>query len=548
MSTLREARAEERQPLQALNFRARMPPPARFSALTRRIILFNAFALLVLIGGVITVQTSSVGLIEERIAGIQDQALIVANTLAEYTTDVNTRSINSAQARPLLRQLIEPTKLRAQLYDRQGNLQVDTRNLLSRNIVQTFDLPPLDLWSRTKEAISRFYDGVMGVRPFTRLEPYFEAGINGRVYREVMRALGGEIGAAERVNERNKLVLSVAVPVQRFKAIYGVLLVSTEGGDIDSILRQERATLLEVFVVALIVMVVSSFYLAGAVAEPVKRLAEAADRVRRGRLGRETIPDMSERRDEIGDLSSSLSSMTQALYDRIDAIESFAADVAHELKNPLTSLKSAVEMFSRAKDDASRERLMHVIRNDVKRIDRLITDISDASRLDAELSRETSEPIDIARLLETIVEIYTYMEMPRGISLATALNIPPGTTVMGRDERLGQIFRNLIDNAISFSPAGGTVTIGATLGDHSVRVTVDDEGPGIPSENLESVFQRFYTERPPEHGFGKNSGLGLSIARQIVEDAGGRIWAENHVGPTEKSGARFIVELPLGQR
>ena len=183
MSTLREARAEERQPLQALNFRARMPPPARFSALTRRIILFNAFALLVLIGGVITVQTSSVGLIEERIAGIKDQALIVANTLAEYTTDVNTRSINSAQARPLLRQLIEPTKLRAQLYDRQGSLQVDTRNLLSRNIVQTFELPPLDFWSRTQEAISRFYDGVMLERPFTRLEPYYEEGNNGRVNR-----------------------------------------------------------------------------------------------------------------------------------------------------------------------------------------------------------------------------------------------------------------------------------------------------------------------------------------------------------------------------
>ncbi len=545
MSTSQDARAEESRPFQALSFGARIPTPARFSALTRRVVFFNAVALIVLIGGVITVQSSSVGLIEERIAGIQDQASIVANTLAEYTTEESTRSINSNQARPLLRQLIEPTRLRAQLYNRGGNLQIDTRNLLSRNIVQTFDLPPLDFWSRTKEAITRFYDGVMGVRPFTRLEPYFEAGNNGRVYTEVTRALGGEIGSAERVNERNKLVLSVAVPIQRFKAIYGVLLVSTEGGDIDDILRQERTTLLWVFLVALAVMVISSFYLAGAIAEPVKRLAEAADRVRRGRLGRETIPDMSERHDEIGDLSVNLSGMTQALYDRIDAIESFAADVAHELKNPLTSLKSAVEMFSRTRDDTSRERLMVVIRNDVKRIDRLITDISDASRLDAELSRETSDPIDVAHLLETIVEIYKFTEMPHGVSLATALSIPPGTTVMGRDERLGQIFRNLIDNAISFSPTNGIVTIGATLGLHSVRVTVEDEGPGIPSENLESVFQRFYTERPAEHGFGKNSGLGLSIARQIVEDAGGHIWAENRMGPTEKSGARFIVELPL---
>jgi two-component system, OmpR family, sensor histidine kinase ChvG len=233
--------------------------------------------------------------------------------------------------------------------------------------------------------------------------------------------------------------------------------------------------------------------------------------------------------------------MTQALYDRIDAIESFAADVAHELKNPLTSLKSAVEMLGRAKDDAGRERMMEIVRNDVKRIDRLITDISDASRLDAELSRETSAPIDVAHLLETLVEVYGLTGLPRGVTLTLHLDLPPGATVIGRDERLGQIVRNLVDNAVSFSPDNAAVHIAANAEGKTVRVTVEDEGEGIPSENLETIFNRFYTERPAEHGFGKNSGLGLSIARQIAADLGGRIWAENR----DMGGARFVVELPL---
>jgi two-component system sensor histidine kinase ChvG len=290
-------------------------------------------------------------------------------------------------------------------------------------------------------------------------------------------------------------------------------------------------------------MLVSSLYLSGMIAEPIRRLARAADLVRSGRAGRENIPLMRERHDEIGELSESLSAMTGALYDRIDAIERFAADVAHELKNPLTSLKSAVEMFARARDDASREKLMGIVRNDVKRIDRLISDISDASRLDAELSRETATLVDLDHLLRTIVEIYELTEIPRGVRIVLALDLPPGARVLGRDERLGQIFRNLIDNAVSFSPDGGTVAISARAQGSLLHVAVEDEGAGIPEENLESVFLRFYTERPADHGFGKNSGLGLSIARQIAEGVGGRIFAEN----LEPHGARLIVELPIAK-
>jgi two-component system sensor histidine kinase ChvG len=342
-------------------------------------------------------------------------------------------------------------------------------------------------------------------------------------------------------------VLSVAVPVQRFKTIYGVLMLSTEGGDIDNILREERASLIGIALVALAVMVVSSLYLSGTIAEPVRQLAAAADRVRSMRAGRESIPQFESRGDEIADLALSLSTMTQALYDRIDAIESFAADVAHELKNPLTSLKSAVEMLARAKDDDARQRLTAIVKNDVRRIDRLITDISDASRLDAELSREANEPVDLAHLLETIVEVYRLVELPRDVKITLA-DMPTNMIVLGRDERLGQIFRTLIDNAVSFTPDGGTVSISAAIEGAMVRVTVEDEGPGIPPDNLETVFNRFYTERPAEHGFGKNSGLGLSIARQIAAGIAGRIWAENKTGVSgDITGARFIVELPLAR-
>jgi len=344
------------------------------------------------------------------------------------------------------------------------------------------------------------------------------------------------------VDDQNRLVLSVAVPVQGVRAIYGALLVSTEGGDIDDILRQERTTLFEVVLVAFLVMLFSSLYLAGTIAEPVKRLAAAADQVRSGIGGRSDIPNFPERNDEIGDLADSLKSMTAGLYDRIDAIESFAADVAHELKNPLTSLASAVEMFSRAKDDESRARLLNIVRGDVKRIDRLITDISDASRLDAELSRETKEPVALSRLLATIIEVYRMTDTQHPVDYVLHDELPPGAVVRGRDERLGQVFRNLIDNAVSFSPDNGKVIVTARKYDAVARVTVEDEGPGIPPDNLESIFERFYTERPSDT-FGRNSGLGLSIARQIIEGAGGRIYAENRDG----GGARLVVDLPLSQ-
>ncbi len=507
-----------------------------------------------LAGGVVLVQSSSRGLVTERLAGVQQQAAIVAGALANYATDEDNGALKASPAELLLKPLIAPTQLRARVYRPDGSLLVDTRQLLPGHVVEVANLPPLDTISQTREWLHRIYDGIMGVRPFNQPEPYHEGGNDGLTYQEVRSALRGESASAERVDSQNRLVLSVAVPVQKVKAVSGAVLVTTEGGDIDNIVRQERATLIQVVLLAFGVMLVTSLYLAGTIGEPVRKLAAAADRVRFGEVdpetgGRGEIPNFPERTDEIGDLADSLRSMTTGLYDRIDAIERFAADVAHELKNPLTSLSSALEMMQRAPEEG-RARLLEIARGDIRRLNRLITDISDASRLDAELSREAREPVELSRLLATIIDIYRMTDNPHVIRFVLRDELPPGVTVSGRDERLGQVFRNLIDNAVSFSPPGGTVTVTAAPYEAAARVTVEDEGPGIPEENLESIFERFYTtERPSEEEgghaagapFGNNSGLGLSIARQVTQNAGGRIFAENRSG----GGARLVVDLPL---
>jgi two-component system sensor histidine kinase ChvG len=336
--------------------------------------------------------------------------------------------------------------------------------------------------------------------------------------------------------------------------VQGVLLLSTQGGDIDAIIASERFSLLQVFLVAALVMVVLSVFLAGAIAGPVRRLAEAAERVRWGTKSRQEIPDFTNRSDEIGHLSGALRDMTKALYNRIDAIESFAADVAHELKNPLTSLRSAVETLPLAKKAEARQRLMSIIQHDVKRLDRLISDISDASRLDAELARSDAEPVDMQRLLEAVVSVANERRQEHDPSIELTIEPHPAGRdaflVIGHDSRLGQVFNNLIDNARSFSPRDSSVRVRMRRRRGGIEVEVEDDGPGIPEHALDRIFERFYTDRP-EQGFGQNSGLGLSISRQIIEAHRGTIRAENRPGPPDEEGeptrlgARFIVRLPV---
>jgi two-component system, OmpR family, sensor histidine kinase ChvG len=332
--------------------------------------------------------------------------------------------------------------------------------------------------------------------------------------------------------------------------VLGAVLLSVGSADLEQAVRAVRLDILKAFLVAFTVTVLLSIYLAGTIARPIRRLAAAAERVRRG-LGREVvIPDFSRRGDEIGDLSSALRDMTGVLWQRMDAIDRFAADVAHEIKNPLSSLRSAVETAARIEDPVKQRRLLAIILEDVQRLDRLISDISDASRLDAELSRHEHAPVALDRMLATLVELHEAAANAGAVHLR--LVVPPGArpsdfVVPGIEDRLVQVLRNLIANAISFSPPGGMITLAVQRDQNSVVVTVDDDGPGIPEAKLAAIFDRFYSERPAGEKFGTHSGLGLSISQQIVEAHRGIIRAENRRDPGRGGaviGARFIVRLP----
>ncbi|MBS7538784.1 sensor histidine kinase [Ancylobacter lacus] len=571
-----------------------------FSSLTRRIVFLNLTGMFLLVSGILYLSEFRAGLIDARVQSLLVQGEIIAGAIAA-SAQVETNAItidperllelkagesygpgeegfaplefpiNPERVAPVLKRLVEPTGTRARIYDRDGALLLDSSSLYSRGEILRFELPAPT--TRKPNWMERGWNSVQMWFQRGDLPLYRELGPNnGKGYPQVEQALLGQKASAVQVNDRGQVIVSVAVPVQRFRAILGALLLSTQGGEIDEAVAAERFVIVRVFLVAIAVMMLLSFLLAGTIAGPVRKLADAAERVRRRTRQRVEIPDFTQRSDEIGHLSGALRDMTDALYSRIEAIESFAADVSHELKNPLTSLRSAVETLPLARNDASRARLMEVIQHDVKRLDRLITDISDASRLDAELQRQESAPVDLTRLLGTVIGVQN--DVRRGDGVTIALTYEPGGAangafvVPGHDSRLGQVINNLIDNARSFSPQGGEVRVTCRRLRDQVEIVVDDDGPGIPPHALTRIFERFYTDRPEDQGFGQNSGLGLSISRQIVEAHGGRIWAENRfaeavtapkparrgrrkaepapVVPAAEGvvGARFIIRLP----
>ncbi|MEW5420445.1 stimulus-sensing domain-containing protein [Amorphus sp. 3PC139-8] len=549
-----------------------------FSSVTRRILVLNLVGLVALVSGTLYLNQFRAGLIDARVESLLIQGEIIAAAIAaSATVDTDTISvdperllelqagesvapidqgahaldfpINPERVAPILRRLISPTRTRARIYDRDGLLLLDSRHLYSRGQILRFDLPPPQ--EAEPGMLERIWERLKAWTLHGDLPAYKEiGGANGKEYPEVEGALSGAPSSKVRVNDKGELIVSVAVPVQRFRAILGVLLLSTQGGDIDSILRAERLAIVRVFLVSAGVMAVLSILMAGTIAGPIRRLAAAAERVRRGVRGRHAIPSFSERTDEIGHLGRALKEMTDALYNRIDAIEAFAADVAHELKNPLTSLRSAVETLPRAKTDESRERLLGIIQHDVRRLDRLISDISDASRLDAELARRDAEPLNLAALLEAVVELQRELARPNRIAISLAIDTASGRggrdayLVNGHDSRISQVFTNLLDNARSFSPPDSTISVTARRVDDWIEVVIDDCGHGITAEQIERIFERFYTDRPEAQGFGDNSGLGLSISRQIIEAHRGTISAENRIEDEHVQGARFVVRLP----
>ena len=553
---------------------------AVFSSLTRRILFFNLAALVVLVGGILYLNQFREGLIDARVESLLTQGEIIAGAVsASASVDTNSITIDPQKllelqagqsitpvpndedlefpidpekVAPVLTRLISPTRTRARIFDADANLLLDSRHLYSRGQVLRYDLPPVD---DEKQSWSDWFSGLLNkmLQP-GNLPVYKEApGGDGSIYPEVMNALTGVRGAVVRTTEKGELIVSVAVPIQRFRAVLGVLLLSTQAGDIDKIVHAERLAIMRVFGVATLVNVVLSLLLSSTIANPLRRLSAAAIRVRRGGAKeREEIPDFSARQDEIGNLSIALRDMTSALYDRIDAIESFAADVSHELKNPLTSLRSAVETLPLAKSDDSKKRLMDVIQHDVRRLDRLISDISDASRLDAELARSDEKTLDLEVLLRDMIDISRQVgHSKRAVEIEYVVDRKPANkakfTVVGHDLRIGQIVTNLIENARSFVPKDtGKITVRLTRTRTRCVVYIEDNGPGIQAEDIDRIFERFYTDRPEAEGFGQNSGLGLSISRQIAEAHGGSLRAENLIDTdgTTLLGARFILSLP----
>jgi two-component system sensor histidine kinase ChvG len=527
------------------------------SSLTRRILAVNLLAPVILVGGLLYLDRYQEGLEAQALQSLQTRAEIFAAALGEGAViedSIGNFRLAREPARAMLRRLARPAGVRARLFIRDGDMLADTRMMAPMGgeiRVERLPPPPNGL----EQTLRQVYRFLTSWQPSERKLPRYVEAVEQYAthYPEVQHALQGEIGRHIRSGPNSGLVLSVALPVQRYKEVVGAILLTSSGEEIERSLYDVRMAIVEVFGISLLVTVLLSLYLAGTIARPIRRLALAAEHVRQGQgHGRhQQIPDMSARGDEIGELSGALREMTAELWARMDAIEAFAADVAHEIKNPLTSLRSAVETAARVTDPSQQQKLLAIIQDDVQRLDRLISDISDASRLDAELSRAEATPVDLARMLETLADVYettgsTQTGARPGVHFA--LDVPQGAelTVSGIEGRLVQVVRNLIANALSFSPQGGTIRLSGRRERNHAILEIEDDGPGIPDNKLEAIFERFYTERPLGEKFGTHSGLGLSISKQIVEAHRGTIRAENrHDSAGRVSGARFTVTLPV---
>jgi two-component system sensor histidine kinase ChvG len=535
------------------------------SPLTRRILFLNLLGPALLGFGLLYLDDYRRGLIDAQVAAMSMQARLVATAVSESARpdEDGEAGIDYRLApdvvRPMLYRLMEPSYGHARVFAPEGHVLADSRVISPfGGQVLVEPLPPPRTARGMLEALAdTAYDWVLNWLPAREdLPPWPDAPEpHADEFPEVQAALAGEDAVRMRGFASGQgMLVSVAVPVQRFKQVLGAVMLVAGGEQVEASVRELRVDILKLCLGALLVTALASIYLSGTITRPILRLAAATEHVRRGqrRIGgaeasgaEAAIPDMRGRGDEIGELSGALVDMTTALRQRLEEIERFAADVAHEIRNPLTSLKSAVETAARMQDPARRERLMQVIVEDVQRIDRLIGDISGASRLDAELSRATARPIDVARLLGTLVEVHEATRA-EGASLLD-LDLPAGEAlrVSGIEDRLGQVLRNLIANAVSFSPPGGRISLAAARVGGMVEISVSDEGPGIPEASLERIFERFYSSRPEGEKFGKHSGLGLSISRQIVAAHGGTLRAANRPGVGDRpGGARFVIALP----
>lgn len=552
----------------AVRRRERAVRERTLSPILVRILAVNSMALAIFVGSVLYLGRYQDRIIETQLDAMTSQARIVASAVAENAVvmDANDRSILSPLlARMMVRRLAETTEIRTRLFSADETLLADSRNLLAtkNSKVQMEVLSPVgdEPVGMAEKAIAAFFDVFDLIHERRSYPTYDEPEVQKAGHYDVtLRAIRGEKARQVWSMPKHGLVLAVAVPVEHSKRTLGAVMMTRSDKSIDRAIYEVRINILQIFGFTLVITALMSLYLARAIGRPIRRLAQAAEIMRQGQtaqagvtgisnlLRANAIPDLTARGDEIGDLSGAMRDLTAALARRISDIENFAADVAHELKNPLTSLRSAVETVEKVQDPAAKSKLMLIIRDDVDRMTRLITDISSASRLDAELGRAELEPIDLVKELRQLQAYYAVDAAKAGQGAGVVLSAPEGVNlfVMGVGSRLAQVFRNLIDNALSFSPSDKVVDIKVERDGRAVLIRFEDCGPGVPENKIEAIFDRFYSERPSGEKFGTHSGLGLSISRQIIEAHRGRIWAENRRDADGKViGTCFNVRLPV---
>ncbi len=495
-------------------------------SLTRRILAVNIFALLLLAGGFFYLDSYRSRVVDNRVAQTAREARLIGEAIA---------AVDPALRDPLVVRLAGDTGSRIRLFDADGRTIGDSRALGLRNFV-LMD-PDKEAWDQT---IARFLDAVIDVVVMAPRPPLYRERSGAQQWPDVTAVRGRSLVSTTvwRAPDRTP-VLTAAAPLRAG----GVVMTTVNARDITRTVRIERFRLSMVLLVVSIVSILLSLFLARTIVRPLRRLARAAVRVRLGRAREVVVPRLPSRRDELGMLARALSDMSLALRARIDATEAFAADVTHEMKNPLASLRSAVEGLSRVKDPVLQAQLLAIVRDDVRRLDRLLSDISEASRLDAQLSRAKFEPVDIAAMIGGLVAQRDARGVERGIRLRFDRHPDDRTVILGEGARLERVFENLIDNALSFSPDAGLIAISASQTDDELVVRVEDEGPGVPEDAREDVFKRFHSVRPDSETFGQHSGLGLAIARTIVDGHQGSIVVESR--EDRLSGARFVVRLPL---
>jgi two-component system sensor histidine kinase ChvG len=504
------------------------------------IFIANFAGIVILVLGSLLFNELRSGLTKARMDALRAQGSTIASVLAEAAIPPEAEPVlDDMRARAILRQLSREPGARLRLFDRELRPIADSSVL--EDVVDVRQLPPLgpaapDVAEVAGRAVANARVFIQGASDDPQKA----------LIREVSTALQGRVVQSERFDENGRRVVSVTVPIQRIRAVVGVL--TLESGDVSEIVDAERRALYPFIISAVLVTALSATLLAWSIAVPLRRLAAAADNVRRGRAQALDADRLRKRPDEIGDLADALTAMTQTLQDRIDANESFAADVAHEIKNPLAAIRNAAELLPRATSEESKAKLEAIILADARRVDRLVTDIANASRLDAELARTSQKKLAIADMIDDLGRVYGSIGHARQVEINVQhTDETDRLLVTGREDAISRILTNLLDNALSFSPAHGKVVLRGTREQDMVCVQIEDEGPGIPEEALQSVFKRFYTHRPTSVGeegqaaFGKHSGLGLAIARQIAESHGGALWVENRA---EGNGARFVLELP----